>query len=638
MQDPFVIQIPNQSFRDKRIPNFSQRSEEGTYLPSEVPERAALATPIKRGRIYFLFLVIFVMMLTLFSRLFWLQIAKGDNYRNMAEGNRVRILSLKADRGLIYDRFRRPLVENEADFSLIVVPGDLPNIKQEREDILNELISSLKAYLADKPSLEEKIREAFRNLTSTYQEVELLQGLDYQTALALELKIEELPGLNLRTKAERRYLWETLSHILGYTGKLSPEELAENSGYAMTDVIGKTGLELYYEGLLKGQDGLKKIEVNSLGKEERIVSQEAAKTGKDLILSIDFDLQNKVAAILKKYSKTGDKTAGTAIVLNPRNGEILALYSLPTYDNNSFIHGDTDTYLNDADKPLFFRAISGEYPSGSVIKPIIAAGALVEGIIDEKTTIFSQGGFWLGRWFFADWKEGGHGAANVIKALAESVNTFFYYIGGGYGDFSGLGEEKIGYYAGLFGLGRTTGIDLPNESQGLFPTPAWKEKEKGETWYIGDTYHLSIGQGDVLVTPLQVSNYMAAFANGGILFRPRLVKEIDNPDTGEKTAVQPEVIRKDFIDVKYLDLVKEGLRAAVTQGSARRLSFLPVEIAGKTGTAQVGGTQKPHAWFSGFAPYDEPEIVVTVMIENGGEGSEIAVPAAEEIFREYFFH
>ncbi len=638
MNDPFIIQVPDKRFKDKKIPNFSNRLEEGAYLPSETPERAALAPPIKKGRIYFFFLFVSFLMLILSFRLFYLQVVKGIDYRNTAEGNRVRILSVKADRGLIYDCYSRPLVKNRANFSLVIIPGDLPKDEQEKENILNKLISLLETHLKNTFLSEEEIRKIFYDLPqNSYQEIELLKNLDYQTALELELKINELPGLVLRIKAEREYLkGSDLAHILGYTGKLNPEELIKKPEYSMTDIIGKTGLEFYYEDLLKGFDGQKRIEVNSLGKEERTVSQEPAKSGKDLILSIKLDLQEKVIEILKKYLKLSNSQAGTAVVLNPQNGEILAIYSWPSYDDNLFIQGNTQSYLNDTDKPLFFRAVSGEYPPGSIIKSIIAAGALAEGIINEKTTIFSNGGIWVGKWFFADWKEGGHGQTNLIKALADSVNTFFYYLGGGYGDFKGLGYEKINYYAQLFGLTQVTGIDLPNESRGLLATPVWKEKEKGEPWYIGDTYHLSIGQGDILVTPIQVANYMAAIANGGTLFKPHLVKEIKDQETGEKTLIQPEIIRKDFIDPKYLDLVKQGLRAAVTQGSARRLSSFPVEIAGKTGTAQVGGSKKPHAWFSGFAPYENPEIAVTVLVENGGEGSEIAVPAALEIFKEYF--
>lgn len=634
MSDPFIIQLLGKGIKGKKIPNFSRHLDEGSYLPESEPETAALATPIKRGRIYFLFLFIFLLTLLMLGRLFWLQIVHGQEYRDIADGNRIRILPIKADRGLIYDRNLQPLVKNRPAFSLVVIPGDLPKDKEGKEKTLERVFSILNIN----EETEEQIREIFQNLLPySYQEVELLKDLDYQTAIKLETKLKNLSGINLRIEAEREYLRkQTLAHILGYVGKLSPEELIEHQDYLITDFIGKIGLELYYENLLKGKGGQKRIEVNSLGKEERIISLQEPQTGQDLILSLDANLQEKVSQILQKYLKASKSKAGTIIVMNPKNGEILSIFSLPSYDNNLFIKGGSEGYLTDPNESLIFRAISGEYPSGSIIKPIIVAGGLIEGIIDKETMVLSKGGFYVQKWFFPDWKEGGHGWTNLIKALAESVNTFFYYVGGGYGDFKGLGPEKINYYAQLFGLTQITGIDLPWERKGLVATPKWKEKEKEEPWYIGDTYHISIGQGDILVTPIQVANYTAAIANGGILFQPRLLKEYSNSETGEKNQILPKIIRKDFIDSDYLDLIKQGLRAAVTQGSARRLNSLSVMVAGKTGTAQVGGNKRSHSWFTGFAPYENPEIVVTILVENGGAGDKVAVPAALEVFQAYF--
>jgi len=246
------------------------------------------------------------------------------------------------------------------------------------------------------------------------------------------------------------------------------------------------------------------------------------------------------------------------------------------------------------------------------------------------------GGIWvLDQWFFPDWKAGGHGIINVIKALAESVNTYFYYIGGGYLDFEGLGVEKINYYLSLFGLGRVTGIDLPGEKSGLVPTPAWKEETKNEVWYIGDTYHLAIGQGDLLVTPLQVNAYVVAIANGGKLYRPHLVKEIIHPD-GQKELIMPEIVASDLISQQNIDIVREGMRQTIISGSAQSLYNLPVEVAGKTGTAQWNQNKANHAWFTAFAPYDNSEIAITVLVEEGGEGSTVAVPIARDVIYYYF--
>jgi len=310
------------------------------------------------------------------------------------------------------------------------------------------------------------------------------------------------------------------------------------------------------------------------------------------------------------------------------------MLSYPSYDNNIFIQGNDSEYqrLNqDPSKPFIFRALVGEYPPGSIIKPLLAIAGLSEGIITPKTNIFSNGGIRIGQWFYPDWKEGGHGNTNVIKALSESVNTFFYYLGGGFKDFDGLGHQKIREYLSVFGLTQKTGIDLPGEKQGFIATPAWKKKYKNEPWYIGDTYHLSIGQGDILVTPLQVAIYTMALANNGTLFVPHLVKAFQNPVDATIKNKSLQIANQDLFDVEYFELIKKGMREAVTQGSARQLNDLTIKVAGKTGTAQVGGNKLPHAWFIGFAPYDNPEIALTILIENGGEGSAVAVPLAKEI-------
>jgi len=318
----------------------------------------------------------------------------------------------------------------------------------------------------------------------------------------------------------------------------------------------------------------------------------------------------------------------------------LALVSLPSFSNNDFARGLTQeqyqAIANHPDQPLFNRCLSGEYPSGSTIKPVVAAAALEEGIINENTTVSSIGGLRIGQWFFPDWKAGGHGLTSVRKALAESVNTFFYYLGGGYGDFNGLGLERLVEYEKIFGLGAQSGIDLPGEASGFLPSKEWKEKIKGEPWYIGDTYHLAIGQGDLLVTPLQVAGYTAVFANGGALYRPRLVKQILNSLDQPIGEADGKPIKSNLLSAKNIEIVRQGLRAAVTAGSAQGLASAVVPVAGKTGTAQWSTSKPAHAWFTGFAPYDKPEIVITVLIEQGGEGSAAAVPVAREVLDWWF--
>jgi len=267
---------------------------------------------------------------------------------------------------------------------------------------------------------------------------------------------------------------------------------------------------------------------------------------------------------------------------------------------------------------------------------VLAAAALEEGIINENTSFISTGGLRIGEWFFPDWKVGGHGVTNVRKAIAESVNTFFYYIGGGYGDFVGLGIDRMVRYEKIFGLGKQTGIDIIGEAKGFLPTKDWKETIKGERWYVGDTYHAAIGQGDITVTPLQVANYTAVFANGGLLYRPHFIRQVLSSDDKIIRQVDHKPIKSNVVSSENIKIVREGMRQTVAAGSARSLASAPVAVAGKTGTAQWSSNKPNHAWFTGFAPYDKPQIVITILIEQGGEGSSVAVPIAREVLEWYF--
>ncbi|PIY97009.1 MAG: penicillin-binding protein 2, partial [Candidatus Kerfeldbacteria bacterium CG_4_10_14_0_8_um_filter_42_10] len=430
--------------------------------------------------------------------------------------------------------------------------------------------------------------------------------------------------------------------LIGYIGKITEKDLTlpENQDYLLTDIIGKTGLEYQYEKMLKGEDGKKMIEVDSLGKEKKLVASKEPQSGQNITLSIDLGLQKTLDQSLKKMIAGTNSPGGAAIAIDPRNGEILAMASAPGFNSNEFVKGisveNFEKLISDPDRPLFMRAVSAQYPPGSTIKPVIASAALQEGVITPQTTIMSAGGLRVGPNFFPDWKAGGHGLTDVKKALAESVNTFFYTVGGGFEDFTGLGVDRINQYAHLFGLGEPLGIDFPSEASGFLPTKQWKEDSKGERWYLGDTYHLSIGQGDILVTPLQVADYTAAIANGGTLYQPQIVKSIKNPALDQIIKKDPLVIRDNFISPVYLNTVREGLRQAVTSGSASALQNVPVSVAGKTGTAQIGNENRTHAWFTGFAPYESPEIVITVIVEKGGEGHAAALPVAKDGFNWYF--
>jgi penicillin-binding protein 2 len=472
--------------------------------------------------------------------------------------------------------------------------------------------------------------------------------LDYETALKLYIENANLPGILIEKGTKRLYpnrapdeTYGTLrlSHLLGYLGKLNEDDLfsLKDKGYLSTDNLGKTGLEKSYEEILRGTYGKKKVEVDALGREQNVLAEDPPTPGKNLVLSLDVEAQVKLEKLLSTQLKITNHKKGVAVAMNPQTGEILAMVSLPTFDNNDFSGGISVAqyrkYLYDNTKPLFNRAIGGTYPSGSIVKLVVAAAALQEHLVTRTTAFLSTGGLEVGNWFFKDWQVGGHGVTNVIKALAWSVNTYFYYIGGGYNNFSGLGADKIIEYMKEFNLSKSTGIDLPGENTGFLPSKDWKQTTKNERWYVGDTYNLSIGQGDLLVTPLQAAVWTGAIANGGKIIQPRLGKYI--VDTTEKTSyeIPTKIINSDFVDESNINIIREGMRECVKTGSCKLLNSLPFLAAGKTGTAQWSKKGDPHAWFTGFAPYYNPKIVITVLIEEGREGSTAAMPVATEFLR-----
>ncbi|HKM40858.1 MAG: penicillin-binding protein 2 [Patescibacteria group bacterium] len=661
--DPFLIKEKKYRFSNLKDSYYHLSWMEDSFLFGE-NDKEVLRRSFDLSKVSQIIIVLFLSFFVLLSRLLWLQVVKGSDYRLLAEGNRIRVEDIEPKRGIIYSSDFSPLVKNEANFVLYLTPIDLPADDLYRDEIIRRLaniISGLEeqnlekyldsglALVSDSPhfyEIKNKLDKIKYGSLESYRPLFLMDNIDYDSALKVYLEAETMPGISLSIKMRRRYLSSSenslsLSHILGYTGKVSERDLEFfGSEYSLIDYIGKSGLEYFYENELKGIKGKKNIEVDALGREKKVVSQILSEDGHSLVLSLDLDLQRQSEEILKKHLSQNRMKRASVVALNPNNGEILTLISWPSYDNNIFSRGisqaDFNALNNDPNEPFLNRAVSGNFPSGSTLKPVVAAMALEEGIISDRTLINSTGGISVGPWFFPDWKAGGHGLTNVKKALAESVNTFFYYIGGGYDNFSGLGINKMIEYLSLFGLGQQGGIDLPQEASGFIPSPEWKEKSRGEAWYIGNTYHLSIGQGDILVSPLQVANFTSFFANYGKLYRPHLVKEVLDNNNQTVRHIESELIRSDFISRKNIESVREGLRQAVTSGSAARLSLLPVEAAGKTGTAQWGLNKDPHAWFTSFAPYKNPEIVLTVLVEEGKEGSQIATTIAGEILDWYF--
>jgi len=477
-----------------------------------------------------------------------------------------------------------------------------------------------------------------------FSEVLISENIPHQVLVILETKIGELSGFRIEKNTVRDYLDPSLSHLIGYLRKISKEDLRINSDYTILDYIGKTGLEESYEKTLRGEPGEIQVEKDSMGKEraENLISE--PEVGKGLILSLDFELQKKIVEELKKSMKKVGANRAAAVAMDPNSGGVLAMVSLPDFDNNLFSQGisqkEWEELKSAQDHPFFNRAISGiGYPTGSVIKPLIGLGALEEGIIDSYTKIYCPAQICVWNPYkkenecYKDWTfPQAHGEADIKRAIAESVNTFFYQIGGGYKDFKGLGPEKIIKYLKLFNWDAETGIDLPGEGKGILP-------EITEDWHLGDTYHLSIGQGPFTATPVEVCVGFSAIANGGKLLHPYLVEKIVNNSTGLPQVakeIEPRVIKENFVDSQNIEVVRKGMRQAVTSGSAVLLNDLPVAVAAKTGTAQSSKEGYYHHWITVFAPYENPQIVLTIVIEDIKGIQSATLPVAKEVLKWYF--
>lgn len=561
-------------------------------------------------------------------------IAKGDLYKVEAWDNSSRAIPVLAQRGLIYSSDGMVLAKNEVYFDVLIKSATLNKSLVSAEDF-SQLANSIASMLGkDSEALYKKFQAAEGGNFSEYV---ILRGISKDEIKKIASTIAEYPFFEVREAPRRRYPADlSFSHVLGYTGEVTASDLLFKE-YSKGVRVGKVGVEAFYDDVMRGQVGIIAREVDSRGNILSETLKIEPRVGADVTLHINALLQEKAHAILKKHAKALGVNAAAAVLLNPKDGGVAALVSIPAFDANLFESGmgkeDFERLINDPKKPLFNRAIGGEYPSGSTIKPIIAAAALEEGLITPSFLVYSDGVLEVPSIYnseviyeFRDWKA--HGWSDLRKAIADSVNIYFYTIGGGYKDQGGLGIKNIEKYLKEFNWGRELGIDLPGERSGLIPTPKWKKERKGENWYIGDTYLASIGQGDILVTPIQIAAATGVFANGGTLFTPKVVSRVRDK------RIEPNIINKDFIAPENIKVVREGMRQAVESGSGRFLLDFPYKVAGKTGTAQTANFGN-HAWFTGFAPYEDPEIVVTVLLE-GGDKSDYAVRAAREILEAYF--
>ena len=576
-------------------------------------------------------------------KLFHLQIVQGASYRTLSENNRIRSQTVLAPRGIIEDRTGQILTQNTAGFNLVVVPFDLP--KQGLDEEVNELSSTFNLKAAD---IQSKI---VASDPKSFEPVVIAQDLTQEQSILFQTKATEFYGFQVQQMPIRQYLNpQMFANLMGYTGLVSPGDLTHlnSDNYATNDFIGKSGVEQQYEQYLHGVNGQNLVEVDATGKVLNVLGENSPSPGDTLVLNIDAGLQER---LFNDLVKDNPSRKAAAVALDPRNGQILALVSVPSFDNNLFAQGisqkDYQSLIDDKNLPLFDRAIAGTYPPGSTVKPMSATAGLETGVITPTTIVNDRGVLNIPNQFnpsqsyaFHGWKPGGLGPLNVEQAIALSSDIYFYEVAGGYPNSSipnGLGAQQLADWYRKFNLGKPTGIDLPGEVSGLVPDPDWKAKYYKDDailskWYLGDTYHIGIGQGDLLVTPLQVAEWTATIANNGTSYVPQVVNRA--VDSDGKTVMQnkPQVLISNIASQQTLKIVQQGMRQTVLNGTAKPLQKLPITSAGKTGTSQFDGSDpnKTHAWFTAYAPFEDPQIVIVVLVEAGGEGNAVSEPIVQD--------
>jgi len=619
------------------------RNKKRRKLSEESLVRIRLA--VMRGLIVALFVV-------LLGQLWKLQIVQGEQYRERAEHNRLRLMPVLGPRGVIYDRYGNLLARNIPSFTVSVVPAALPKVGKEQ-------VFSRLSQLLNMP--QDKIAELVgdrRAQEAPFTPVPIKTNVEQTTAFIVEEQHPSLPGVVLEIEPIRQYIeGPVMSAILGYVGRIQDTQYQslQDKGYSVNDKLGQAGVEAVWESELRGTPGIEEYEVDST--ERRVGTIQAANPvpGNNLVLSIDIDLQRKMTEVMKQTM--GDSRYAVAVALNPQTGEVLGLVSLPSYDDNLFSSGisqaDLDALLKDPSLPLVNHAISSLFPPGSIFKTVTGSAALQEGVATPSTLITCPGVTYIGSVYDPSVSYplkcyAAHGTIDFIQAIALSCDTYFYYLGGGmkqkgYTQIDGLGIERLAKYARDFGLGAPTGIDLPGESQGIVPDDKWKRETIKEPWVIGDTYNMSIGQGFLTATPLQMANIVATVANGGTLYKPQVVREVVDRNGNVIRPFTKQVIRQVPVSRDNLEIIRRGMREAVqgTYGTAREAQVPGIVVAGKTGTAEFGqldpktGNYPTHGWFFGFAPYDNPQIAIVVFHELG-RGNATAAPAAGQILKYYF--
>jgi penicillin-binding protein 2 len=581
------------------------------------------------------FLVILAFIFLLSLRYMYLQIVSFEEFQARSINNQVRIIPVAPNRGLIYDRRGRPIAENLPAFRLELVPEKVKDLE------------ATVASLGDIVELPEDVLEKFeenRRRYRVFDSVPVKFNLTEEEVARFAVDRHRFTGVEIVPYLARHYPYrDLLTHVLGYVGRLDVDDLArvEQGNYRGTTHIGKSGIERYYEDVLHGRSGVEKIETNSQGRILTTLEREGPVHGDDLVLSLDVLVQQAA------WDALGDRP-GAVVAIDPNDGAVLAMVSKPAYDPNLFVHGissaDYSAILNAPGRPLFNRTLLGGYEPGSTLKPFVGLAGLETGVVTAEVRVFSSGQYFLPGVSrpFRDWKKGGHGWVNILVALEESVNTYFYQLA------YDLGIDRMHDYLAQFGFGQPTGLDLLGENSGVLPSRGWKRGQFAEPWYQGETIIAGIGQGFNVVTPVQLANAVATLANGGTRFKPRLLyasKRAGNEQANKELA--PVALQVPKVDPANWELIQSGMWRVVhgSRGTAR--SIRPesgFEIAGKSGTAQVAAQAadedmdettathlRHHALFVAYAPYDDPSIVVAVVVEHGGGGSREAAPVARAV-------
>ncbi|MGB9716471.1 MAG: penicillin-binding protein 2 [Thermodesulfovibrionales bacterium] len=562
--------------------------------------------------------IVIVVFLFLIMRLWQLQILQGNKYREISEANRLRIMTVPAPRGILYDRNGIPLVRNSSYFFASIIPGEFD---KKRIDLLSKVLN------IPSKDIFEKINGP---KAGPFTPVRLKQGLSFHEVAYIESRRSDFPGLIIEVEVSREYIYGSIgSHLIGYLGKLTPSQSKDPSykNVPPDAFVGQWGVEMLFDKTLRGVPGERVIEVDSLGREIRLLRERPPIKGEDITLSLDINLQRAAEEAF------GEKI-GALVALKTDTGEVLGLVSKPSFDPNLFARGisynEWASLSQDKTRPMLNRALQSQYPPGSVFKIITAIAGLEEGVIEPDTKVNCKGGINYGRWHFGCWRKQGHGVISLHRAIVESCDVYFYEVG------KRLGIDKIYEYASSFGLGRETGFELVNERKGIVPNTKWKMERKRQPWYLGETFNTSIGQGYLAVTPVQLAVMISAVANGGNLYKPTLIKDSGPFFTG-RAKVSHET----------LDIIKRALYGVVneTGGTGWAAKSQLINIGGKTGTAQVVGMKygsrylpeqfRDHAWFVAIAPTEKPEIALSVFVEHGGHGGGAAAPIAKRAIEAY---